>query len=289
MKNTDWKILTVLYDTCSMTKAADVLYMTQSALTKRVRAMETEWGVEIVKRSSQGVCFTENGTYLVKKARIITDFMREIEEHFADSKSTKTLLRVGVPNSFSRIHLPQLLKHYQMTADDLEFRFVPNNSDTIIQQLTSRTIDIGIVCGEYPFIGEKVCLLAEQMYMVTPKGMKFEEIEEQPLIESCFNSVVKLMVNQWWQSHFGVLPQSTHKVPYADIAIEMVEQGLGVTFVFGAGWKVDETRLQKLPVYDSNGEVVSRNVWMMINDGCMQKESIMDFISFVEKYYHVNC
>ena len=82
MKNTDWQILITLYDTHSMTKAAELLYMTQSALTKRVRLMEEEWNVEIVKRSSQGVSFTENGIYLVKKARIIMDFIGFVEQYF---------------------------------------------------------------------------------------------------------------------------------------------------------------------------------------------------------------
>lgn len=66
MKNIDWKILKVLYEKRSMTKAAEALYMTQPALTKRIKAIEAEWGVEVVKRSSKGVIFTEEGSYLVK-------------------------------------------------------------------------------------------------------------------------------------------------------------------------------------------------------------------------------
>lgn len=54
MKNIDWKILKVLYEKRSMTKAAEALYMTQPALTKRIKAIEAEWGVEVVKRSSKG-------------------------------------------------------------------------------------------------------------------------------------------------------------------------------------------------------------------------------------------
>ena len=84
MKDIDWKILTVLYEKRSMTKAAETLYMTQSALTKRIKAMEAEWNIEIVRRSSKGVEFTEDGHYLVKKANIILDFLQEIEEHFSE-------------------------------------------------------------------------------------------------------------------------------------------------------------------------------------------------------------
>ena len=70
MKNIDWMILKVLYEKRSMTQAAEALYMTQPALTKRIKSIEAEWGIEVVKRSSKGVTFTEEGKYLVKKSSI---------------------------------------------------------------------------------------------------------------------------------------------------------------------------------------------------------------------------
>ena len=288
MKEIDWKILTVLYEKKSMTKAADALFMTQSALTKRVHAIETEWNVAVVHRSSQGVTFTEEGRYLVNKANIMLDFLKEIRMHFAQNHEAKQLLRVGVPNSYARIHMPELLKSYFAQYNEIQIETLTNPSDIIINQITNGSIDIGIICGDFPFLGEKVCLFGEEMYMVTPKGIKMEEIEHLPLIESYFNPIVKLTVSQWWRNHFNVMPQETHKVPYADIAIEMVENGLGVTFVFGDKWKVNEEKAQKLAVYDKNGDAVSRKVWMMIADECFQSPAIMDFVTFVENYYHVN-
>lgn len=289
MKESDWKILVTLFEKKSMTKAAEALYMTQSALTKRVRSIENEWNIDVVHRNSQGVTFTEEGKYLVKKANIMLDFLKEIEEHFAEQHSKKQLLRLGVPNSFARIHMPGLLKEYFEEYSNIQIETITNPSDVIINQLTNGSIDIGIICGDFPFLGEKVCLFNEEMYMVTPKGVKMEDIEQLPLVESYFNPIVKLTVMQWWRSHFNVMPQETHRVPYADIAIEMVENGLGVTFVFGDKWKVNEEKAQKLLVYDSAGEPVSRSVWMMVGDECFQSPEIMDFVSFVEAYYQANC
>lgn len=289
MKDIDWKILIALYEKKSMTKAAEALYMTQSALTKRVQSIEDEWGVEIVRRSSQGVNFTEEGKYLVNKANVMLDFLKDIEDHFARNQSKKQLLKVGVPNSYARIHMPSLLKEYFEQYNNLEVEIATNNSDVIINQLTSGSIDIGLVCGNYPFLGEKTWLFDEPMYMVTPIGVKIEDVVNYPLIESHFNTLVKLKVSQWWKSHFDVMPQQTHLVPYSDIAIEMVENGLGVTFVFGDKWKVNEKYAQKLPVYDSANEAVTRGVFMMVNEKCFLSEEIMDFVSFVERYYQVNC
>ena len=57
MKNIDWKILKVLYEKRSITKAAESLFMTQSALTKRLQSIESEWGRQLVERTSRGVIY----------------------------------------------------------------------------------------------------------------------------------------------------------------------------------------------------------------------------------------
>ncbi|MGN0295563.1 MAG: LysR family transcriptional regulator [Lachnospiraceae bacterium] len=284
MRDSDWKILTVLYEKRSMTKAAEALYMTQSALTKRIKAMEDEWHVEIVKRSSQGVLFTDEGKYLVQKASIMMDFLKEIEEHFAD-RTAKELLKIGVPNSFARLHMPALLRAYMERYDRLQIRMISNSSDIIMQQLMDGTVDMGIICGDYPYLGEKICLFEEELYIVTQKDRKLDDIAQMPLIESYFNPMVKMTVHQWWKHQFGNLPHDTHRVPYADIAIEMAENGLGNTYLFGNDWKINEEKLQKIPVYDRDDTPVRRSVWMMLSERCYQSQDIMDFVSLVEEYY----
>lgn len=288
MKNIDWMILKVLYEKRSITKAAEALYMTQSALTKRIKLIEEEWNVDIVIRSSKGVTFTDEGKYLVQKSQIILDFLNEIEEHFSENKISKELLKIGVPNSFARLHMPQLLKGYVDNYNRLQIKTILNSSDVIIKQLTDETVDIGIICGDYPYLGEKTCLFEEELYVVTPRGITIDDIERFPLIELFLNPMVKLLVDQWWKSQFGSMPHEAMHVPYSDIAIEMVEKGLGIAFLFGKKWKINEEKLQYLPVYDKNGQQVSRKVWMMLSERCYKSQDVMDFVTFVEKYYQVN-
>lgn len=103
MRDSDWKILEVLYEKRSITQTAELLYMTQPSVTKRIKAMEEEWQIEIVKRSNRGVIFTEEGRYLVQKSYIIQDFMKEIKDHFAHKHVAKELLRIGVPEFLCQI------------------------------------------------------------------------------------------------------------------------------------------------------------------------------------------
>ena len=288
MNTLDWELLVVLYEKKSITKAAESLYMTQSALTKRLRSIEEEWKTPVVRRNSKGVVFTDNGKYLVGRARIIMDVIQETKAHFHSNYHEKELLKIGVPNSYARLHFPRLLNAYMKSHNELQFKTISNSSDIIIKQLVEGTLDIGIICGDYPFVGEKILMFREDLQVICPHHTRLDEIEHLPLIESYFNPMVKSVVDQWWKQYFGSMPHEAHKVPYADIAIEMVEHGLGVTFVFGTDWNCNPQKVQLMPILDAGGEPISRSVWMMFSDRCFTSPAITDFVTFAENFYQIN-
>lgn len=288
MRNIDWTILAVLYEKKSITRAAEALYMTQSALSKRIKEIEIEWNISIIQRSNQGINFTEDGKYLCKKANVMLDFLQEIEHHFSDNNVPKEQLRIGVPNSFARLYMAKVLGKYKEEYNKLEIQTVINSSDILYKQLMDGGIDIGIICGDFSYLGEKTCLFSEDLYVLAPRNARMDDLDKYALIESYLNPTVKPMVDQWWKNEFGNRPHPAHKVPYSDIAIEMVENGLGITLLFGKEWNIDIEKIQMIPAFDRNGEPVKRNVWLLMSDKCFKSSDIMDFISLIEKHFRVN-
>ena len=288
MKELDWKILIVLYEKRSITKTAEALYLTQSAVTKRLQNMENEWGIEVIRRSSQGVAFTEDGTYLAQRASVMLDFLREIREHYAQRDCRKKILTVGIPNSFSRLYFPEVLSSYIARFDRLDVHLIPNSSEVVLQKLVDGSVDLGFVCGDYPYLGEKTPLMDENLYVLAPAGLPYEELEKSPLIQWKMNPLVEMIRDQWWKSQYGSLPHGSYQVPFADIAIEMVEKGLGITTLFGDKWRIDPAKAQLIQAFDAQGSPVSRRVWMMLSDRCFEDPDIADFVSLVEEFFQVN-
>lgn len=288
MKSIDWKILSVLYEKKSITKAAEEIYMTQSALTKRLKAIEAEWDIVIVERSSTGIRFTEDGRYLCKKAKIMLDFLQEIEQHFSEEANAKEVLRLGIPNSVARLHLSGIIRHYKEHHNNIQFQTIISSSDQLVGKLVEGAIDIAIVCGDFEYLGEQTELFTEKLYALTPRGVQLDDLEQYPLIESYLNPRVRGLVNQWWKNYFGSIPHAAHNVPYHDIAIQMVENGLGITLIFGDNWDLDVEKTQLIPLYDSNERQVERPVKMLMSGNCFLSTAITEFIGTVEDYYRVN-
>lgn len=77
MDEKDFTLLCVLDKTHNITRAADQLYMTQSALSKRIGSLERELDVQLLLRSRKGVCFTPAGELVLAYSKAA---QREMEQ-----------------------------------------------------------------------------------------------------------------------------------------------------------------------------------------------------------------
>ena len=91
MKDSDWEILYELYKNPNMTKVANLLYITQPSLTKRLQHMEEEFQVTIVNRTPKGLEFTPEGEYLGEQARQYLDFMKKTKAKLEEMKAIQTV------------------------------------------------------------------------------------------------------------------------------------------------------------------------------------------------------
>ena len=64
----DWQIISLLYKNKNITKTANNLYISQPALTGRIKQIEQDLGVSILTRSNRGVEFTPQGVFAAEFA-----------------------------------------------------------------------------------------------------------------------------------------------------------------------------------------------------------------------------
>lgn len=86
--------------TGSITKASEIMNVTQSAVTKSVADVEREVGYALFTRHSRGVTATEMGSpFIARAARILADMDQLIEDAQAQRQQREALLRVGIAPS----------------------------------------------------------------------------------------------------------------------------------------------------------------------------------------------
>lgn len=105
----------------SFTRAAEALNMPVSTLSRRIRELEREIGVPLLKRSTRKVEISEaGGVYFERCQSIVAEAQIAHEQLLEMSQQPKGHLRVSMPSSFSMVFMPAILKEFGQQYPDIE-------------------------------------------------------------------------------------------------------------------------------------------------------------------------
>ena len=167
MTERDFEILEVLNKTKNITYAADLLYINQSALSKRVIAIEEELGVTLMIRSRQGIHFTSEG----EKVLLYTqEAKKQLELMKIDLKEGSTVisgtLKAGISINYSQYNLPQILSEYKKKFPNVTTYITTEHSRNIFLKIVNGEVDIAVVRGEFPWNENKILLEEENICLI---------------------------------------------------------------------------------------------------------------------------
>lgn len=120
MKDFDWELLHELYKNPNMTRVANILYITQPSLTKRLQRIEAEFDVTIVERTPKGLEFTPEGKYLAEQAEVYLRFLKQTRSHLVEMhEENRKVLNIGTSYTYGKYALTEILMRYRMQFPDV--------------------------------------------------------------------------------------------------------------------------------------------------------------------------
>ena len=150
MKDSDWEILYELHKNPNMTKVANLLYITQPSLTKRLQHIEEEFQVTIVDRTPKGLTFTKEGEYLAKQAETYLNFLKATREQLKSYKeNAEGEIVIGASYTFSKYGLTDLLLAYRAVHPNIQFSIINDQSNVLFRKMLDDSIDVGFIRGDY--------------------------------------------------------------------------------------------------------------------------------------------
>lgn len=85
--------------TSSLNKAAETLYVGQSALSRAIKELENSLGVTLFERSSKGMTLTHDGELFVYYAKTVLSQVDNIEKMFSEGRTDKQRFSVSAPRA----------------------------------------------------------------------------------------------------------------------------------------------------------------------------------------------
>ncbi|MFL6557368.1 MAG: LysR family transcriptional regulator [Bacillus sp. (in: firmicutes)] len=285
----DWEILKVLYHQKNLTKTARLLFLTQPALTTRLKHMQEELGVKIVTRESRGVHFTPQGEYLVHCAEEALAHYEKIKEkvqNMSNNESDQVVgtLKLGVSNFFANYELPYVLKLFKMQYPHVEFKVTTGWSRDVTQLIHNKDVHISFVRGDYGFRGlSKHQLFEETICIASKNEFDIKELPRLPRIEYRGDYLLKSLIDHWWGENFAEAPFISIEVDQVDTCKEMVINGLGYGILSSRVLKgIDD--LYKIYLKDQEGNPILRRTWMYYHKEALEWNVVKAFVNFIENF-----
>ncbi len=154
-------------ETGALRKAADLLHLTHSGLSKSMRVLATELGTELIIPAGRGITITDAGLRLYQRAHAVLREVDMLREQRRDGES-EDKLRIGTFEVFSSYLLGRLASGVMCDVPLAVREYVPGEIEA---KLFERVIDVGISYIPVPRAGIEFLRVASlQMGLFTREG-----------------------------------------------------------------------------------------------------------------------
>ena len=177
----------------SFTKAADLLCLTQQAVSFQVKSLEDEVGTRLFLRTSSGAELTAAGQVLYGYAQKVAALYVEAEKAMASyAESAVRKVSLGATGSIARHCLPRIIEEFRRERPQVQLHVRIGNSRQVLEWLSTDAADIGIVSAGPVVLGsfrvtpwfrdELVLIVSPQHRWASAAEFHIEDLQHEPFV-----------------------------------------------------------------------------------------------------------
>lgn len=283
MNERDFEILEVLNKTKNITHAADLLYINQSALSKRILILEEELGINLMIRSRQGIHFTAEGEKVLYYAQKIKKELKEMRESLKNSSNIVSgTLRAGISINYSQYNLPDILTVYKRKFPYVDMHITSEYSRNIYMKIMNNEIDVAIVRGEFSWKENKILLEREKICLIYNGKDRKKNLDDMQYIGRKTDLTFEREIAQWLRENQIKVEKQGIYVDNINTCVEMVKRGLGWAIVPEICLRDFEGNIE--PLIFKNGEPFVRSTYLLYTDTALQLPQVREFIEVIKNH-----
>jgi DNA-binding transcriptional LysR family regulator len=271
-------------------RAAEVLFVSQPAVSSRIKALERSLGVALFERRREGLVLSVAGRALREHAEHLLQEVAVAQQAVHEaSGASGGVLRIAAALSICTYLLPDVLKHFQTEHPKVMITVRSGHSKQVLEMVLSGEAEIGLARSlhhpqvETVSLGDDPLILVAHPAHVPTKSHKarLEELADWQLIFFDRGS------SDWTLSHglfrlAGLVPNVVLEVETIEAAKRMVERGLGLAFLPRLAVARD-IRSKKLVVIEvTNAEPLGRSLDVIYSRHRSRSAEALTFLRSVQ-------
>ncbi len=223
----------------NLSRAAEVLHVTQPALTARLHGLEAELGTSLFIRGRRGMTLTDAGRAFLPYAERALAAVDDGSSMIAElARGGTGALVLGAAPAISTYVLPQLLVRFTSRHPKVRLSVRTGHSEEILEMALRREIDLGLVrelrhpdIESRPLYDDELILVADRRHPLVVRGaIDLAAMTEARLILFDRTSSYYDLTNAFFREA-GVTPSGVMELDNIDAAKQMVGKGLGIALL----------------------------------------------------------
>lgn len=281
-------------ETRSFTRAADGLFVVQSALSQQVRKLESELGVQIFNRTTRSVSLTPAGESLVPLLRQVIAGVDQIIVDAQALRGTVTgRLTVGMMEIPSEsLDMAALMATFHARYPDVSVTLRSGGSDLLVQATRDRKLDVAIVGSNVARSGDQisfdhlfseslVAVLSMQHLLAARPSVSLAELAELPFIDFPPGYGLRHETDRGFA---GIQRRVAFEVTRVDEVIHFVCEGLGVALLPESVARNRAQTNASLVLIPVQGAVLRREVHLVAPQAALRSAATNAFIDCVHEH-----
>lgn len=262
MNEKDLEILCILAKATTLTEAASRMQMTQSALSKRIQALEQELDETLLLRSRHGIRLTAQGETAAQgaaaAAAALSGMRAKLQAQRGEICGT---LRLGVSVNYAAYRLPDLLSVFHKQYPNVRLKLSTGHSRLLYEHLTGGTLDAAILRGDFVWDGYRYLIAQEYMCVICAKEYAYTPLTDYPYIGRETDAGMSQLIARWLREQDLSHLQPELRVDSLAACMALAERGLGWSIVPEIGLENFRGIIRRCTFED--GHPFERKTWLL--------------------------
>ena len=281
-------LLAIVDNGLNITAAAERLYTSQPGVSKQLKLLEEELGLQLFTRKGKSLGgITAAGKQVIERARVV---MQEVEnirslasDYYHEEEGT---LSIATTHTQARYVLPEIIKGFRNRYPKVSLELHQGTSEQIADMVAANEIDFAIATGSRDLFSDlllvpsyhwdrKVLVPNNHELTSLDRKLTLQDLAEYPLVTYVFSFGGQSSLKRAFADE-GLEPDVVFTARDADVIKTYVRMGLGVGIVASMAEDCDDKK--DLTAITAEGLFPRSTTWIGFRKDAVMRRYMLDFM-----------
>lgn len=282
-----YKVFFHVATTLSFSEASKQLFISQSAVSQSIKALEKKLDQTLFVRSTKRVQLTPEGEILLRHVEPAMNLIMRGENQLMDTASTGGQIRIGASDTICRYFLVPYLERFHKEFPNAHIKVTNQTSIKCIELLEAGQVDFIVVNCPNSYLSNLYCtkkigefkdvfVAGNAFSELKGKSISFKELLDYPILMLEKQTTTSEFLHKLFQQHqLDLVPEI--EVNSNDLLLDLAKIGLGIAFVPDYCIPSNEKDLFHV---ETEAELPSRELVIVYNNQIPVSKATLEFMKY---------